>query len=93
MRRMIENGIRCAPLTDTATVHDNNLITHTCNNTQIMGYHDDRHTELLLQILHQFKDLCLNGHIKCRSRLICDQNIRFTDQCHGNHHTLAHTTG
>ena len=56
-------------------------------------YHDDRHTELLLQILHQFKDLRLNGHIKCRSRLICDQNIRFTDQCHGNHHTLAHTTG
>ena len=43
--------------------------------------------------VHQFKDLCLNGHIKCRGRLVCDQNIRFTDQCHGNHHTLAHTTG
>ena len=57
MRRMIENGIRCAPLTDTATVHDNILITHTCNNTQIMGYHDDRHTELLLQDVYKRQDI------------------------------------
>ena len=93
MCRTIENIIRCTTLADTSTVHDKNLITHTCNDTEIMGYHDNRHSQLLLQFLHQFQYLRLNRHIKCRCRLICNQDIRFTDKCHGDHDTLTHTTG
>ena len=58
-----------------------------------MGYHDNRHSQLLLQFLHQFQYLRLNGNIQSSSRFISDQDIRFTCQRHGDHDTLTHTAG
>ena len=76
-----------------AGVHDGDLLAHGSHNTQIVGDHDDAHAQLLAQILHQLKDLCLNGHIQCGGRLVGDQQLGLTGQCNSDHHTLAHTAG
>ena len=39
------------------------------------------------------KDLCLNGYIQSCRRLIGNKNFRIAAHGHGDHYTLAHTTG
>ncbi|GFI29352.1 hypothetical protein IMSAGC013_00738 [Lachnospiraceae bacterium] len=93
MGRLIENIICRSPLANSSAVHNENLIAHACNYTQIMGYHNNCHSKFFLQILHQFQNLRLNRNVQGRSGFICNQNIRLADQCHGNHYTLTHTAG
>ena len=45
------------------------------------------------QILHQLKDLCLNGHVQCGGGLVADQNFGAAGHRNGNDHALAHTAG
>ena len=67
MTRIVENILRGSALTDAAAIHDHDLVAHICNNAQIMSYHNNRHSQTFLQILHQFKDLSLDRHIqRCR---------------------------
>ena len=92
MRRMVKNSIRGAALAHTPAVHNNDLVTHGRNDAQVMCNHDDRHTHLLLQVLHQLQDLRLNGNVQRGRRLIRNQDIRLTAERHGNHDTLAHAS-
>ena len=47
---MVEN-IVCSPaLTDASAVHDDDLVTHICDDAKVMRNHDDRHAEPLLKI-------------------------------------------
>ena len=46
---------------------------------------------LPLQIVHQTKNLRLNRNVKCRRRLVGDQNLRSAGECHRNHDALTHT--
>ena len=39
------------------------------------------------------KDLCLNGYIQSCCRFIGNENFRILAHSHGDHYTLAHTTG
>ena len=89
--RTIKNVLRRTAFTDASAVHHDDFITHICDDAEVMGYHNDRHPELLLQILHQLQNLCLNGNVQRRRRLIRDQNIRLTRKRHRDHHALPHT--
>ena len=93
MRRFIENIINRALFNDTACIHNGNLIADIRNNTKVMSDKNDSHFCFLLQVFHQVKDLCLDRNIQSCSRLIRDQKLRMTDQTHGDHNSLAHTTG
>ena len=93
MAGMIENIIRRSSFADASAVHDNDLIAHGGNDAKIMSDQNDRHTQLLLKILHQLQNLSLNGYVQSRRRLICDQNVRLAGKCHGDHNTLTHTAG
>ena len=93
MSRTVEDILSGSPFADTAAVHNNDLITHICNDAKVMSYHDDGHTQFFLKTLHQLQDLRLNGYVKRCCRLICDQDIRLACQSHGDHNTLAHTAG
>ena len=91
--RLVEDLVGSAVLHNVAGVHDGDLLAHGSHNAQIVGDHDDAHAQLLAQILHQLKDLCLNGHVQCGGGLVSDQQLRLTGQCNGDHHALAHTAG
>ena len=54
---------------------------------------DDTQTNLVAQLLDEFYDLGLDGHIQSRGWFIGDQHGRITSQRHGNHHPLAHSSG
>jgi len=43
-----------------------------------------------LQLLDQFKNLRLNGHVQRSGRLVANEQAGAAYQCHGNHRTLAH---
>ncbi|MNL76534.1 hypothetical protein D3C87_2025170 [compost metagenome] len=58
-----------------------------------MGDHDDRGIELALQLVQQRHDLRLHRHIQCGGRLIGNQQLGPAQQCHGDHHALAHAAG
>ena len=70
--RLVEDLVGGALLHNVAGVHDGDLLAHGSHNAQIVGDHDDAHTQLLAQILHQLKDLCLNGHVQCGGGLVSD---------------------
>ena len=48
---------------------------------------------LLLDILHQVNDLCLNGNVQRRDTLICNDQFRVHDQRSRNSDTLSLSTG
>ena len=93
MSRLIENIIHRPLLYNLTCIHYRYLITDVCNNAKIVRNKNYSHSCFLLKILHQIQDLSLNGNIKCCGRLICDQQLRMTDQSHSNHYTLTHTAG
>ena len=48
---------------------------------------------LALQVVHQLQNLCLNGHVQRRGRLVRDQQLGPARQRHGDHDALAHAAG
>ena len=67
MFRIVKN-LFCGTLLAYGTgVHYYHFITKLSDNTQIMRNHDNCHSKLFLQILHQFQNLGLNGNIKLQS--------------------------
>ena len=68
-------------------------VCHICNNTKIVRDKDDGCPVILLDLLHQLKNLRLNGHIQRCGRLIRDQQLRVAGKCDRNTCSLAHTAG
>ena len=58
-----------------------------------MGDDDQRHPQLLLQILDQVQHLRLDRHVDRRGGLVGDQQPRPARQCHRDHGALAHAAG
>jgi hypothetical protein len=73
-----------------AGVHDDDVVRDLGNDPEVVGDHDDRGLELLLQGPHQPEDLCLRRHVERRGRLVRDQQVGLVDQRHRDHHALAH---
>ena len=74
-------------------LHDDDPVGDPLYDVQIMGDENHSHAEAFLQIGKQFKDFRLYRHIKRRCRLICNQQLCFIGNCHGNHHTLSLPAG
>ena len=79
MQTIHENILITGKLYHFPQVHNKNLIGNMLYYRQIMCDKQIGKISLLLQILHQIQDLCLNGNIKCRYRLIAYNEFRI--QC------------
>jgi len=55
---------------DFAPVHYYGTVSYSGNHTQIMGYKNDTHLMLLLQILYQIQNCLLYRYIQRRGRFI-----------------------
>jgi hypothetical protein len=53
----------------------------------------ERHVEVPLQRREQLEDLCLNGHVQGRGRLVRDEEGRFARHSHRDHRPLLHASG
>ncbi|MNO99099.1 hypothetical protein D3C76_908640 [compost metagenome] len=91
--RAIEDVVDPAVLHGATGVHHQHLVTDARHHAKIVGDHDDGGVELPLELVHQGHDLGLHRHVERRGRLVGDQQLRPAQQCHGDHHPLAHATG
>ena len=93
MARRGENIGGRSPLHDPSTVENHHLIGEIGDHPEIMGDHQHSHAQFRLQVLYQLENLCLNGDVERRGRLIGDQQSRPADQRHGDHGALPQAPG
>ena len=60
------------------------------HDTQVMRDENNRVAVLPLQILQEFEDLRLDGHVQRCRRFIADQDLRLAGQCDRDNDTLPH---
>ena len=89
---IVENIINRPLLHNLSSIHNGYLVADFCYNTQIVSDKDNAHVGLFLQGLHQFQNLSLNGYVQGSGGLVGNQQLRMTNQAHGNHYTLTHST-
>ena len=89
MGRLLEDVVQAAGLDDLAAVHDDDVVGDVGDHAEIVRDHQQRHAQFLLQVLHQAKDLGLDGDVERGGRLVRDQQRRPADQRHGDHRALA----
>ena len=70
---IIENFCDATLLNDFAFIHHDDIIRNVFDHTQIMGDEHHAHIMLLLQIMHEIQNCCLNGHIQCGCWLISNE--------------------
>src|SRR5215217_86283 len=81
-----------AVLHDAATIHDNDLLTHLPDNTNIMRDQQNSRVDPVAQVSDQVKDLCLDRDIqRCRG-LIKDEKIRLIGEGDRNRYALPHAS-
>jgi hypothetical protein len=91
--RRVEDHRRRRPLDHPAGVHDRHLVGQLGHHAEVVGDHDHRHPQLLLEPLDDLEDLRLDGHVERGGGLVGDQQARLVDQRHGDHRPLAHAAG
>jgi hypothetical protein len=77
-------------LDDASCVHDDDVVRRLGDDAEVVGDDDDRAAELALEPVHQLENLRLRRHVERRRRLVGDQEVGVVDQCHRDHHALAH---
>ena len=73
-----------------AEVHHGHFVGHVGDDAQIVSDEHDRHVQLGLQTLHQFKDLGFGRNVQRGGGFVCDEKTGVAGEGHGDHHTLAH---
>ncbi len=73
---MPENILRGSVLHKVSQIHNAHRIGNMLHHTQIVGDKQVGQLILLLQVLQKVNDLCLNGHIQSRHRLVADHELR-----------------
>ena len=91
--RRREGLLHGAALDDLAGVHHRDLVDHLRHDAEVVGDQEDRHAELLAEVLHQLEDLGLHGDVERRRGLVGDQELGVAAQRHADHHALAHAAG
>ena len=91
--RIAEDVVQVACFDDLAAIHDDHVVGDVGDHPEIVGDHQQRHPEFLLQVLHEAQDLGLDGDVERGRRLVGDQQRRPADQRHGDHRALAKTAG
>ena len=75
-----------------AKVHDDDTSGHLCDDPQIMGYEQHRHTDLGLKFQNELQYLRLGGYVQSSCGFVGYQKARIGGQGYRNHHSLAHST-
>ena len=91
--RIAEDVVQVACFDDLAAIHDDHVVGDVGDHPEIVGDHQQRHPEFLLQVLHEAQDLGLDGDVERGRRLVGDQQRRPADQGHGDHGALAQAAG
>ena len=89
----VKDLLQRAVFHDLAGVHDGHVVAEGGYNAQIMGDQQDGGVEFLLQILHHFQHLSLNGHVQSGGGLIGDEQFGAAGDGDGDHHALLHAAG
>ena len=74
---------------DLAGVHHEHPVGAARDDAHVVGDEHDGHPQLLAQVVDEVEDLRLDGDVECGGRLVRDQELRLTGQCHGDHDPLA----
>ena len=80
-------------LHDLARIHDIHIVADFRHHTHVVGDEDDRGSLVLTEFLHQLQDLCFNGHVQRRGRLVGDHHLRAAHHSHADHNSLAQIAG
>jgi hypothetical protein len=75
MPRKLEEARCVTALNDAAEVKNDHLVTQVPHGGQVMSNEEVRHLALFLQILEQVDDLCPDGDVEARDRLVENQEI------------------
>ena len=78
MGGVVEDLLDAALFDGAPAVHHHDPVGQFGDDAEVVGDHDDRRIELLLQVPQQIEDLRLHRHIQSRRRLIGDQQFRIT---------------
>ena len=93
MQRITEQLIRWRNLNDASIVNDADPVRKVTDNGQVMGNEHIGQTALTLELVHQVQNLGTNRDIKCRNRLIGDDELRVHDHGPRNADTLTLAAG
>ena len=93
MHGPLEDIIRLRVLHEAAQIHDSYLIGNVLHHGKIVRNKDVRQFHLLLKIFQKVNDLCLNGHIERRNRLIAHNKLRLQRKSGCNADTLTLSAG
>ena len=91
MLGLVEDVLDRTELDDLTSVENGDTLCDVGNNTQVVGDVDGCVTQLVLQVLDQSDDLCLDGDIQSRGGLVADQDLGLTGQGYGNDNPLSHS--
>ncbi len=86
--RAPEDVRRRAGLGDLAVVDHHHLVGHVGHHAEVVGDHQDRHAELLLELAHEVQNLRLDRDVEGGGGLVGDQQGRAADQRHRQHGPL-----
>ena len=90
MQRKVEDRVGGSLLDHPSGIHHRHAVGHFGDRAHVMGDHQDRRAELLLDVVEQLEDLRLHGDVQRRGRLVGDQQLRPAADRHRDHHPLAH---
>jgi hypothetical protein len=90
MTRRLEHVGRRTFFDDCARIHNQYPVGEAGNDAEIVTDEDDRALPVPADIAQQLQYLRLNGDIQGRCGFVGNEQLRISNQCHGNHHPLAH---
>ena len=90
---LLVNGLGVAELDDLSLVHHRDPVRDVTHDRQVVGDEDVRQSELLLQVLHQVHDLCLNRDVERADRFIGNEDFRVGGQRTGDADALSLPAG
>ena len=76
-----------------AQIHNGNAIRNVLHDGEVVSNEEISSTELILKLLQQVQNLGLNGNVKCRDRLVADDQLGLQSERAGNADTLTLTAG
>ena len=74
-------------------IHNGNAIRNVLYDGEVVSNEEISSAELILKLLQQVQNLGLNGNVKCRDRLVADNQLGLQRKCAGNADTLTLTAG
>src|SRR5690606_30657009 len=93
MLRCTQHLLRLAAFHEASVLHHADVVGNVRHDAEVVA--DEDHTDVMarLEFLQQAQYLGLDRDVECRGRLVGDDDARFGNERHGNHHALPHAAG